>query len=348
MPAILDAGFNLDFVDDGVLAERGARRPGRSSPSARTGIAPIVLPDVERMPPATLRALEALRAAGRAACSPRGARRRWRPGYLATAGRPCRRRGGRRPPVPRRRRRRRVRRARRRTSAPRSTSRLQPDVAVSAGAADIGFVHRRTDDGRHLLRREHVEHAAVVRRDVPRGRRRGAERWNPLTGRPRRSRSAAPRRDAGATVALDLAPYESTVDRVPRGRAAGARPPRGAARPAVAAAAARHQHRLARDVRPDGRAGGLGHAAIVDRRRGARGTSRASPSYEKTVDVPAGDAAARPGRAARLRRADGHRGRRPAGARAGLGRRAGARGGRRVRERPARRVGLVPAVRAST
>ena len=142
LPAVLDAGFNLDFSTTAVLAERG-RAEEAGSPSARTGTAPSSCPISNgcrrrRCGPSRPRASRACRS------SRRGARRRWRPATWP-----------RRPTMPTSRRRPTACSA---AAAPAGVfvardadlaaalrSRLTPDVAVSAGAADIGFVHRRTD-----------------------------------------------------------------------------------------------------------------------------------------------------------------------------------------------------------
>ena len=63
---MLAAGFNVDFVDDGVLAERARLDQGAIAIGANRYRA-IILPGIERMPAATLRALETF--AQRAACA---------------------------------------------------------------------------------------------------------------------------------------------------------------------------------------------------------------------------------------------------------------------------------------
>jgi hypothetical protein len=91
-------------------------------------------------------------------------------------------------------------------------------MTVSANSADIGFVHRQTDAA-HIY---FVANTANERRTFDatfRVTASRAERWNALTGEasPTAVRSAAGR--AGSTVALDLAPYESTVVVFPTGAA---------------------------------------------------------------------------------------------------------------------------------
>jgi hypothetical protein len=83
-------------------------------------------------------------------------------------------------------------------------------MAASVGATDIGFVHRRTPaaDLYFVVNTSNVRRAfdATVRLVASE-----AQQWNPVTGdvAPVAVRVAA--RRSGATVALDLAPYESTV-----------------------------------------------------------------------------------------------------------------------------------------
>ena len=83
MPAILDAGFNLDFIDDTVLAERGRVDNGRLA-IGQNRYRAVILPDVERMPVETLRALEGLAKQGVQVFATRRTPA-LAPGYLATA-----------------------------------------------------------------------------------------------------------------------------------------------------------------------------------------------------------------------------------------------------------------------
>jgi len=82
LPAVLDAGFNLDFVDDTVLAEQGRIDAGRLA-IGQNRYRAIILPDVERMPAGTLRALEAFAKQGVHVFATRRTPA-LAPGYLAT------------------------------------------------------------------------------------------------------------------------------------------------------------------------------------------------------------------------------------------------------------------------
>ena len=229
MPAILEAGFNLDFVDDTVLAsgataDRGALVIGSNRYRA------IVLPDVERMPAATLRAIEDFAGRGVRVFATRRTPA-LAPGYLASpadhaavkdaADRLFR--GAAAAGVF-------VERDAELGAA--LASRLAPDMTVSAGAADIGFVHRRTGAADLYF----VANTSNTRRAIDatfRVTARQAQRWDPRDG----TIVPAPVRRAhggeGATVALGLEPYESAVIVFPAG-AAAPQPPR--ARPAAALA----------------------------------------------------------------------------------------------------------------
>jgi hypothetical protein len=82
LPALLSAGFNLDFVDDGVLAGRAKVEQGALAIGANRYRA-IVLPAIERISPQTLRLFEGLAAAGVRIVATRRIPA-LAPGYLAT------------------------------------------------------------------------------------------------------------------------------------------------------------------------------------------------------------------------------------------------------------------------
>ena len=221
LPAILDAGFNLDFIDDTVLAERSRIEDGRLA-IGQNRYRALILPDVERMPAATLRALEALAKQGVQVFATRRTPA-LAPGYLATpadhadvvAAADRLFRG----PAPSG-----VFVARDDGLAAALTSRLTPDVAVSAGSADIGFVHRRTNEA-DIYFVANTSNMPLTVDATFRVAASAARQLNPLDGS---AASVAVRRNpgaTGATVALDLAPYGSTVIVFPAGPAAGARPP---------------------------------------------------------------------------------------------------------------------------
>ncbi|MFO7693376.1 MAG: glycosyl hydrolase [Vicinamibacterales bacterium] len=229
VPAILDAGFNLDFVDDTVLAGRGRVENGRLA-IGQSRYRAIVLPDVERMPAETIRVLETFAKQGVHVFATRRTPA-LAPGYLATpadhAGVAAVANRLFRGPAPAG-----VLVARDADLSAALRSRLTPDLAVSAAPADIGFVHRRTDEAdiyfvantsnRPLAIDATFRVAAATARQL-----------NPLDGS---AASIEVRRAPGradATVALALAAYGSTVIVFPTGPAPGARPPAAGARPAA-------------------------------------------------------------------------------------------------------------------
>ncbi len=207
LPALLAAGFNVDFVDDGVLAERARVEEGELAigPSRYRA---IVLPGIERIPPATMRALEAF-AAGGVHIMATGRTPLLAPGHRASAAdhaavtaaaarlfREPSRAGAF------------VERAVDVGSA--LTKRLQPDMAVASGAAELGVVHRRTLDA-DLYFVANTSNAPLATEATFRVAAAAAERWDPLTGdvvsMPARRAAAA----TGTTVSLDLPAYGSIV-----------------------------------------------------------------------------------------------------------------------------------------
>ena len=340
VPAILGAGFNLDFIDDTVLAERGRIDNGRLA-IGQNRYRAIILPDVERMPAATLRALEALAKQGVQVFATRRTPA-LAPGYLATpadhadvvAAADRLFRG----PAPAG-----VFVARDAGLAAALTSRLTPDVAVSAGSADIGFVHRRTDEA-DIYFVANTSNMPLTVDATFRVAATAARQLNPLDGS---AASVAVRRapeGTGATVALDLAPYGSTVIVFPTGPAAAARPPARAARPAAAPSPLDISAGWRVTFGPSGAPAEWGTLRSWTDDEATRHFSGVAV-YEKTVDVPAAMLGRGLAVTLDLGSPKPSRARRPAGSRAGVGRRAGARRRHRVCQRPARRVRLVPALR---
>ena len=295
LPAVLAAGFNVDFVDDGVLAGRARHRSGR--PRDRCEPLPGDHPARDRAdaPASTIRVLER-RGGGACASSRRDASPRSRRAHLASAADHAEVAAGAAAALfsgPARRGR--VRRARGRPGAA-LTSRLQPDMVV---------IERRRRSRRrappharrgHLLRREHVERDRRDDRDVPRGRfpRRSVGRDDgPFGGGAGRSRcggQAEPAREPeAATVALELAPYASTVLVFPTGGRPAASPPASvrttaasAAMPAALDISTGWRVRVGEDGAPE-TWDALRSWTDDERTRYFSGVA----TYEKQVDVPA-------------------------------------------------------------
>ena len=53
LPSLLEAGYNLDFVDDEILAQQGRVEKGKLA-IANQEFSVVVMPGIERIPPATL------------------------------------------------------------------------------------------------------------------------------------------------------------------------------------------------------------------------------------------------------------------------------------------------------
>jgi hypothetical protein len=213
IPAILGAGFNLDVVDEGALVGR-ARMEGGTLVIGQGRYRALVLPGVERIEPSTLRAIDGFARDGLAVIATRRTPA-LAPGYLATAAdhasiREAAARLFQQPGAPG------VFVAREADVGAALTARRKPDLAVSDGAADIGFVHRMTGAGDLYFvvntANEPRRFDATFRVAASR-----AERWNPLTGEIRPA-PVHPNPDrARSTVTLDLAPYESAVVLFPGG-----------------------------------------------------------------------------------------------------------------------------------
>jgi hypothetical protein len=214
LPALLAAGFNLDFVDDGVLAGRARLDQGAIAIGANRYKA-IVLPGIERMPVETVRALEAYAAGGVRVVATRRTPA-LAPGYQSTPAEHAEVAAA----------------AARLFSGPAAagvfverdtdlaaalTSRLQPDMAVSNGASDLGVVHRRTQEA-DIYFVANTSNTPIATPATFRVAAVRAERWDPMTGRSTsvavtrvpESSDRQPR-SSGAIVQLDLAPYESTI-----------------------------------------------------------------------------------------------------------------------------------------
>ncbi len=244
VPAVLDAGVNLDFVDDGVLGAGAKVEQARLAIGANRYRA-VVLPNVQRMPIATLRLLEEFAKQGGQVFATRRLPAE-EPGYMAAAADHAA-----------------VAAAAERLFRGASPAgvfverdadltvalrvRVAPDVAVSAGVGAVAAVHRRTDaaDIYFVANTSNARQTLEATFRVASAR---AEAWNALTGeavpvavRPAgavRGKGAAGASREGATVSLDLAPYESTVIVFPADTAGSrvrqpqtVRPPRQLPRP---------------------------------------------------------------------------------------------------------------------
>jgi hypothetical protein len=199
MPTILDSGYNLDFLDDGVLALRG-KVEGNTLAFGDVKYKVIILPNITRIPLATLQKFEEFANNGGILIAT-GALPAQAPGYLATdadnqAIQDI---------------------SRRLFSGPNAKgivttqlsatliSKLQPDVAFTKPHSELGFVHRHTDAGEVYFlvntSNQPVSDTATFRVAGL-----NPERWDATTGLVTPVANA--QADAGATgVPFSLPPY---------------------------------------------------------------------------------------------------------------------------------------------
>ncbi len=175
IPQVLGAGYNFDFIDDRAIAERGVGHPI------------LILPAVERMPLATLQRLQAFQQKGGIVIAtkrlPAAA-----PGMQAaerdsTAVRELAAKL--------------LTLQDEKTLGSRLTKALPPDFAT--GVPEIGFIHRKLQDGElYFVANTGNKPARATAKVRITGL--NAHAWDPYTGK------AVP-----GALALDLAPYESRV-----------------------------------------------------------------------------------------------------------------------------------------
>jgi hypothetical protein len=203
---LTDAGFNLDFFDDQLLAMRG-KVDGKELAFGDVRYKVVILPGVERIPPATMKTLEEFARAGgivvATARIPDLA-----PGYKATDEETKTVRDI-------------ARRLFKDANAPglfveneaqladALAKRLRPDVTLSPAAPEIGAVHRHTDGGEVYFVANTGNQLKNVKATF-RVEGMQVESWDPMTGRV--SPVANVEKPAGGTtVNLNLEPYGSTI-----------------------------------------------------------------------------------------------------------------------------------------
>jgi hypothetical protein len=206
IPAILEAGYNFDFVDDDALrlarVEQGALVVG----DGRYRV--LVLPGVEALPAETYRKLETFARAGGGLVATRRVPGK-APGFRATEAEHAeigaisarlfegtRRRG------------RLVADEKAGLGAALGSS-VTPDVGFAPAAPELGFVHRSTADADlyFLANTSNLPQRVAGSFRVARRR---AEWWDPRTGQ-RRPAAARPGSRGGVVVDVDLPPYGSSV-----------------------------------------------------------------------------------------------------------------------------------------
>ena len=209
IPRILEAGYNFDFFDDNVLRQIGrVDKDGLALGPNKYRV--VILPGVERIPLDTLKTLEKFASHGGIVIATRRLPA-VAPGLQATESEQSQVRAI----------------SQRMFAAPGSLGHFaadenkqlasilnglkQPDVALAPSAPDIGFIHRHTGDAEIYF----VANTGNVPQNVQATFRVNASRaefWDPFTGRVTPAKTTSPGFPRmGATVALELAPYESRV-----------------------------------------------------------------------------------------------------------------------------------------
>ena len=224
---ILDAGYNLDFFDDGLLDLRG-KVDGGSLAFGDLRYKVVVLAGVERIPPATMQKLEAFAQAGGIVIATRGIPSK-APGFKATEEEQKTVHDI----------------AKRLFEGPQAkglfvqdeaqlgealAKRLAPDVKLDPATPEIGFVHRKTDAADIYFLANTANTAKAVQATF-----RVADMqpqwWDPMTGQVTAAQGVE-RSEAGTTVAVNIEPYGSrilvfskrTLPSQPKGQAASTVP----------------------------------------------------------------------------------------------------------------------------
>ena len=204
--AITDAGYNLDFFDDQLLALRG-KISGDTLKFGAVRYRAVVLPGVERIPLATMKTLEKFARGGGILIASRRLPD-LAPGYKTPDAGTLAVRAI-------------VQRLFRDKNAPgifveddsqigaALAKRLPPDVAFSSSATEIGAVHRHTDAGEIYFIANTSNQPKLVQASF-RVTGLQPEIWNPLDGSVNPI-SGVGKSENSTTIALFLAPYGSTI-----------------------------------------------------------------------------------------------------------------------------------------
>jgi len=190
VPAILDAGYNFDFIDSAAIDRVGIH------------YAVLVIPNIERLPLATWRRIADYARGGGVVLATQSLPSR-APGFLESprdtaairelsrelfAPDAKKRKAGPRNTS---------------TSARRSPEFLKPDVAIEPATPEVGFIHRRLPEADIYF----IANTAIARTNFTatfRTEKRGAEWWDPFSG-------TSSRAGSGPVLKVALAPYESRV-----------------------------------------------------------------------------------------------------------------------------------------
>ncbi|HVS53968.1 MAG TPA: glycosyl hydrolase [Opitutaceae bacterium] len=202
IPPIVDAGYNFDFVDDGLLLSRGRAADGALA-FGGSSYRVVVLPNVARIPLAALRRLEEFANRGGILIAV-GHAPSQAPGYLATDAdhaairdlsarlfNGANAKG--------------VLVASETQLAAALQAKLAPDVKYASAQPNLGFVHRRTDGG-EIYYLSNTSAQPIADTAVFRVTGLQAEWWNPVTGRTSPAKGVARTAD-GISVPVSLPPY---------------------------------------------------------------------------------------------------------------------------------------------
>jgi hypothetical protein len=206
LPSLLEAGYNLDFVDDETLAQQGHIEKGKLA-IANQEFSIVVLPGIERIPPATLAKLGEFARSGGALIATRRLPS-LSPGFLHqdTEGAEVAQQ---------------VQELFNKASAPghfvagegkpledELNHLYPPDVAFSPRSRDVGFIRRHTDTAEIYFiantSNRRFEGTATFRVKGKNG-----EGWNLFTGEV--TPAAVSGSDGGSVLKLDIEPYGSRL-----------------------------------------------------------------------------------------------------------------------------------------
>ena len=207
LPSLLEAGYNLDFIDDETLAQQGRVEKGKLI-FAGQDFSVVILPGVERIPPVTLAKLGEFAQSGGTLIATRRLPSLG-PGFLHQESESAE--------VARQ-----VEELFKRPSAsghfvPDENEPLEdeltrlcpPDVAISPRSRDFGFIHRHTDSAEIYFiantSNRRLEGTASFR---VKGK--NAEWWNLFTAEVTPA-EALPRSEGGAVLKLNIEPYGSRL-----------------------------------------------------------------------------------------------------------------------------------------
>jgi hypothetical protein len=207
----LEAGFNLDFFDDGVLQQIGRVEKGTLALGPNRYQA-VILPNVERIPLETLKKLEEFARGGGVVIATRRIPK-VAPGFTATESersqiREISRRLFEGPSAPAH-----FIEDENRQLGTKLAGLLKPDVSLSPAAPEIGFIHRSAEQAEiyFLANSSNMRHnAKATFRLRGENQMTRPEWWNPLTGEVSPAH-VDERQPGGITVSLDLEPYGSRV-----------------------------------------------------------------------------------------------------------------------------------------